>query len=177
MAFKRVVGLYYTIWISQGQNVCLCVQIVNMSTSKTGKHGHAKLNITGIDVLTGKKYEDMTPTSHNVSVPVVTKTEYQVIGLDDGFIQMMDEDGGQIEDVAIPEGVSGLILDHPRLQRHLHLHPQSLSGLQEIGEELQSSFDAGDKDVLVTILQAPVGANPDSATWVRMCISTKAVVN
>lgn len=74
-----------------------------MSTSKTGKHGHAKLNIVGIDVITNKKYEDMTPTSHNVSVPIVTKTEYQVIGIEDGFVQMMDEEGGQIDDVALPE--------------------------------------------------------------------------
>jgi hypothetical protein len=34
-----------------------------MSTTKTGKHGHAKMKIIGIDVLTGKKYEEMTPKS------------------------------------------------------------------------------------------------------------------
>ena len=39
-----------------------------MSTSKTGKHGHAKCNFTAVDIFTGKKYEDMTPSSHNVDV-------------------------------------------------------------------------------------------------------------
>ena len=30
-------------------------KIIDITTSKTGKHGHAKANITGIDIFTGKK--------------------------------------------------------------------------------------------------------------------------
>ena len=36
-------------------------KVVDYSTSKTGKHGHAKASITGIDIFNGKKYEDSLP--------------------------------------------------------------------------------------------------------------------
>ena len=56
------------------------VKIVDYSTSKTGKHGHAKAHIIGIDIFTQKKLEELCPTTHNMDVPNVTRTEYQVRG-------------------------------------------------------------------------------------------------
>ena len=55
-------------------------KIVDYSTSKTGKHGHAKANIVGIDIFTNKKLEEMCPTSHNLDVPNVVRNEFQVRG-------------------------------------------------------------------------------------------------
>jgi translation initiation factor 5A len=52
-----------------------------MSTSKTGKHGHAKVNLTALDIFTGKKLEDLSPSTHNMEVPNVTRQEYQFVSL------------------------------------------------------------------------------------------------
>merc|ERR1719158_19941 len=58
---------------------CKCVEV---STSKTGKHGHAKAHIVAIDIFTGKKYEDLCPTSHTLAVPFVKREEYTVLTAD-----------------------------------------------------------------------------------------------
>ncbi|KAF3937347.1 hypothetical protein ABW19_dt0203828 [Dactylella cylindrospora] len=78
-------------------------KIVDMSTSKTGKHGHAKVHLVALDIFTGKKLEDLCPSTHNMDVPNVTRTEYQLIDIDDGFLNLMSNDGSTKDDVKLPE--------------------------------------------------------------------------
>lgn len=53
-------------------------KVIDVSTSKTGKHGHAKCHFVAQDIFTGKKMEDLVPSSHNLAAPNVTRMEYQV---------------------------------------------------------------------------------------------------
>jgi translation initiation factor 5A len=81
-------------------------KIVEMSTSKTGKHGHAKVHLVGIDVFTNKKYEDICPSTHNMDVPNVLRIEYQVLSVDEGYFCMMDDAGETREDLKITDQCS-----------------------------------------------------------------------
>ncbi|KAJ3223925.1 Eukaryotic translation initiation factor 5A [Clydaea vesicula] len=100
-------------------------KIVDMSTSKTGKHGHAKVHLVAIDIFTGKKLEDISPSTHNMEVPHVKRTEYTLLDIDDGFLNLMTADGGTKEDVKLPDG--------------------------EIGNKIQAEFDEG-KDLIITVV-------------------------
>ncbi|MCJ1430414.1 Eukaryotic translation initiation factor 5A [Sticta canariensis] len=83
-------------------------KIVEMSTSKTGKHGHAKVHLVAIDIFTGKKLEDLCPSTHNMDVPNVTRREYQLLHIsDDDFLSLMLDDGTMKDDVKKPEGDVG----------------------------------------------------------------------
>lgn len=99
-------------------------KIVEMSTSKTGKHGHAKVHLVAIDIFTGKKLEDLSPSTHNMEVPNVSRNEYQLVNIDDGFLNLMTAEGDTKDDVKLPEN--------------------------EMGDEINADFEEG-KDLLITI--------------------------
>ncbi|KAL4997360.1 translation protein SH3-like domain-containing protein [Aspergillus recurvatus] len=102
-------------------------KIVDMSTSKTGKHGHAKVHLVAIDIFTGKKYEDLSPSTHNMDVPNVSRKEYQLLDVtDDGFLSLMDDSGDTKDDVKVPEG--------------------------DVGERINKMFKEEEKDCNVVIL-------------------------
>ena len=83
-------------------------KVIEVTTSKTGKHGHAKANITGLDIFTGKKYQDISPTSHNMVAPFVTINSYSLADIsEDGFCSVMDEAGEMREDLKLPTDETG----------------------------------------------------------------------
>merc|ERR1711916_198610 len=92
-------------------------KIIDMSTSKTGKHGHAKVHLVATDIFTGKKLEDLSPSTHNMDVPNVVRNEYTLMNIDDGFLNLLTADGGEKNDVKVPDN--------------------------EIGQEIQKAFDDG----------------------------------
>jgi translation initiation factor 5A len=109
-------------------------KVVDYSTAKTGKHGHAKASITGVDIFNGKKMEDSLPTSHNVDIPIIKRNEWQVIALDqEGFLTLMDSKTGTTR--------SDLKL------------PDETEDNTELANKLQAAVEDG-KDINVTVLAA-----------------------
>merc|ERR1719453_2846471 len=69
-------------------------KVESMSMSKTGKHGHAKINFIARDIFNFKKQEDMCPSTHALEVPNVSKSEWMLTNVEeDDSLVLMDDNG------------------------------------------------------------------------------------
>lgn len=110
-------------------------QVIDVSTSKTGKHGHAKCHFVAEDIFTGKRCDELVPAGHNLEVPVVSKTEYTLLDIDDDdHMSLMDEKGETREDLKLPDDRCG-------------------DSAFALGQEVQKKFDEG-AELVVTILSS-----------------------
>jgi translation initiation factor 5A len=105
-------------------------KVVEMSTSKTGKHGHAKVHLVAIDIFTTKKMEDICPSTHNMDVPVVKRKEYQLLAInEDAYVSLMDLESCETkDDLRLPEG--------------------------ELGEQIKSAFEKDESGLLCSVVAA-----------------------
>ncbi|KCV68938.1 translation initiation factor eIF-5A [Fonticula alba] len=104
-------------------------KITDMSTHKTGKHGGAKVNMTAVDIFTGRKYEESAMSTMNMDVPFVTRTEYTLLDIADGYYHLINTDTNEErEDIKFTE--------------------------DEVGLKIQEAFQGSDKNIVVTILKA-----------------------
>lgn len=111
-------------------------KIVEISVSKTGKHGHAKCHIVGIDIFTGKKCEDLCPSTHNMDVPNVQRVEFVLLDIgEDGSISCLLENGETKDDLNLPEGMMCTEEDSKWIA------------------SLKEAFDAG-KNIMITVLKS-----------------------
>ncbi|KAK8758565.1 hypothetical protein V5799_003802 [Amblyomma americanum] len=100
-----------------------------MTTSKTGKHGHAKVHLVGLDIFTAKKHEDLCPSTHNIDVPNVNRSDFQLIDIsDDGYATLMNDKGDTRDDLKLPDG--------------------------ELGQRIRDEFQKEDTSVIVTVMSA-----------------------
>eukprot|EP00536_Pseudo-nitzschia_multiseries_P012996 jgi/Psemu1/68559/estExt_Genemark1.C_5290010 len=106
-------------------------KVLSISVSKTGKHGHAKCNFTAVDIFTGKKLEDMIPSTHGTTAPIVNRSDWEVLNIEeDGELSLIDEGGNSKDDLNLPT------------------HPP------ELADQIRDAWDGGENQVIVTVQSA-----------------------
>mmetsp|Transcript_13178 Transcript_13178/g.9241 ORF Transcript_13178/g.9241 Transcript_13178/m.9241 type:complete len:164 (-) Transcript_13178:194-685(-) len=108
-------------------------KVTDFSTAKPGKHGSAKAMVGGKDVFTDKMYTETFGTGDMIPAPILEKTEWTLINLDedDGTLTLMDQQGDTKEDLNLPTA------DH----------------LSDVAKNIKRIFEEGKRECLVTVLK------------------------
>jgi len=78
-------------------------RVVNIESSKPGKHGSAKMRITAIGVFNNQKKTLLTPGDADVEVPIIERKTIQIMSVSGNNAQVMDQQSYEIYDMEIPE--------------------------------------------------------------------------
>lgn len=108
-------------------------KVVSFSTAKTGKHGSAKAMVSGIDIFTSNKHECTFSTGDTVDAPIMKRTEYNLINIDDeDFATLLLDSGETKEDLKVPND----------------------EWLKDVTERIRTIFNDGKKECMVTVIGA-----------------------
>eukprot|EP00331_Platyophrya_macrostoma_P012502 CAMPEP_0176431210 /NCGR_PEP_ID=MMETSP0127-20121128/14691_1 /TAXON_ID=938130 /ORGANISM="Platyophrya macrostoma, Strain WH" /LENGTH=159 /DNA_ID=CAMNT_0017813203 /DNA_START=48 /DNA_END=525 /DNA_ORIENTATION=+ len=125
--------------LKKGGFICInnnACKVIELSVSKTGKHGHAKVSITATGIFDGRKAEDQAPTTHNVAVPFVKTETYSLLDIDnDGQLTLMDGEGAERTGVTLPtypDGLAAQIKEAFEAGKDLQVVVTSAMGIEQV---------------------------------------------
>jgi len=78
-------------------------KVVEVESSKPGKHGAAKMRVTGIGVFDQQKKTLLTPGDADVEVPIIERREVLVLSVSGKTAQVMDKQSNETYDIDVPD--------------------------------------------------------------------------
>lgn len=85
--------------------------VSDTSTSRPGKHGHAKVRLVAVGMIDGKKREVVMPGHDNIDVPIIEKKTAQVLSVNNDSANVMDAETFETFDLKIPEELNGQVFE------------------------------------------------------------------
>ena len=107
-------------------------KVTEVSTAKPGKHGSAKVIVKGRDIFTAKTYDCTFHSGDMIDAPIVVRSDYTLLGIDEDTLSLLDAAGEMKEDVNLPED------EH----------------LKDIVALVKKIFDEGKKECIVSVIAA-----------------------
>jgi translation initiation factor 5A len=87
-----------------------CV-VSDMQVSRPGKHGHAKVRLTGVGIIDDKKRVIVAPGHDNVEVPIIEKRTAQVLSIAGDNANVMDAETFETFDLPIASELKGQVVE------------------------------------------------------------------
>lgn len=85
-----------------------CV-VFDIQVSRPGKHGHAKIRMTGTGILDGNKRVVVKPGHDPIEVPIINKKTGQVLSVNGNMANLMDMETFETFDAEIPSDLADSI--------------------------------------------------------------------
>ena len=77
-------------------------RVVSIEKSKPGKHGAAKMRVTAIGVFDGQKKQWLGPSDQDVEVPIIERSNAQIVSVSGTTVQLMDVQTYETFEVSMP---------------------------------------------------------------------------
>ena len=78
-------------------------RIIDILTSRPGKHGHAKVRISAVGLIDGSKIIKLHPGHDKIEVPIIEKETAQILSITGDTASVMDSTTYETFDLKIPE--------------------------------------------------------------------------
>ncbi len=86
-------------------------KVTDLATSRPGKHGHAKVNLTAVGILDNKKRQTVMPGHDKIEAPIILKKSAQVLSVSGKKANVMDTETYETFDMDIPEELKADVHD------------------------------------------------------------------
>jgi len=77
-------------------------RVVEIESSKPGKHGAAKMRITGIGIFEGQKKTLLSPGDADVEMPIIERRNVMILSVSGNNVQVMDQQTNEVYDLEVP---------------------------------------------------------------------------
>ena len=81
----------------------IACKVVDMQTSRPGKHGHAKCRLTAVGLTDNQKRIIVKPGHDKVEVPIIEKKDAQVLSVQGDMVSVMDMETYDTFDLKVPD--------------------------------------------------------------------------
>ena len=85
--------------------------VSDTQVSRPGKHGHAKVRLTAVGMVDGKKRVIVLPGHDNIDAPIIEKKFAQVLSINEDTANVMDSETYETFDLKIPEELKGSVVE------------------------------------------------------------------
>lgn len=82
-------------------------KVVEIESSKPGKHGAAKMRITGIGIFEGQKKTLLSPGDADVEIPIIERKNVMILSVSGNSAQVMDQQTNDVFDMEVPAELAG----------------------------------------------------------------------